>query len=151
MTDHDRDASAALQRSLAELAPRADWAVPLGLGLGSIVVGLLVLAVFVGYDIAGRHPSPYVIAALALIAGPQLEIARRNRRAQRRWIRQLGPLVEILPELQAAAATHGRTRVVRELRGALARLPGRVGSTSRPITRPITLTQLPETAREQRR
>lgn len=74
-------------------APRAAWAVPLGLGIGGLLVAVIVIGVGVGYDVAGRSPPPLVLLGLTLLIGPQFWLARSNFVEQQRQLQQLDALL----------------------------------------------------------
>lgn len=122
---HDR-------RDQTEQPSRAAWAVPLGLGIGGLVVAAIVISVGVGYDVAGRSPPPLVLIGLSLLIGPQFALAYANRPHGGR-VEQLperrpsesisAPIVEAIRQVDAAAQLHGDQRVAQVIREALARLP----------------------------
>lgn len=95
--------------------PRSVWALPVGFGV-LCIVAVIYIVVGAGYDVFGRSPPPLVLAGLAMLVSPPFLIARLNRVAHDRWVRQLGPVAAVFPSLEVAITFHGAELVARVLR-----------------------------------
>lgn len=99
-----------IRRPPDQLDPRAAWAVPLGLGLGGILIAAIVIGVGIGYDVAGRSPPPLVLLGLSLLIGPQFWLARKNYLDQQQQT-QVEQLLRTLTEQRTGVLPHRPERV----------------------------------------
>jgi len=83
---------------------RESWKTPLAIGGGQTAVGLILLAVGVFFDVTAFTPGLLTFAAFALLGGPGVALAIRERRR-----------MSALEARERIVQLTGRSRVIHEI------------------------------------